>query len=75
MLRHYHEGLVRRGVGDYPWDRLVRDYRLCAVQSIYVATNWCVLEEDRVKMRWVWLPQLKRSLEAFKDLRCDELWS
>jgi thiamine kinase-like enzyme len=75
VLRRYHDGLHRRGVTGYPWDRLVADYRLCAVQSIYVAVSWCILEDDRTTMRWVWLPQLKRSLAAFADLRCDALWS
>ena len=75
VLQRYHDGLLRRGVAAYPWDRLVSDYRLCAVQSIYVAVEWCVLEEDRTTMRWVWLPQLKRSLAAFTDLGCGEVFA
>lgn len=73
-LRHYHEGLLRGGVGDYPWPQLVRDYKLCAVQSIYVAVEWCVSEEDRDGMRWVWLPQLEKAMAAFVDLGCADLW-
>lgn len=36
---------------DYPWAQLLRDYRLCAVQSVYVAVEWLVLEGDRPRMR------------------------
>jgi thiamine kinase-like enzyme len=74
ILRHYHESLIRNCVSGYSWEKLLRDYRLCAVQSIYVAAEWCVLEEDRVNMKWLWLPQLKKSMAAFFDLRCYELW-
>lgn len=75
VLRRYHDGLVARGVTGYPWERLVADYKLCAVQSLYVAVEWGVVPDDLVTMRWVWLPQLKRSMTAFFDLGCDELWS
>ena len=74
VLREYHASLRRRGVCGYGWDELLRDYRLCAVQSLYVATEWCVKEEDRARMKWVWLPQLRKSMAAFFDLHCDELW-
>ena len=74
VLRRYHESLVGRGVSGYTWEQLVDDYNLCAVQSIYVATEWCVHDEDRTNMRWVWLPQLQKAMAAFFDLRCAELW-
>lgn len=75
ILRHYHETLRRHGVTGYDWEDLYSDYRLCIVQNLYVPTEWCVLEEDRTRMRWLWLSQLKRSLAAFHDLRCDLLWA
>jgi Ecdysteroid kinase-like family len=75
VLRQYHESLMANGVTGYSWEQLVRDYQLCAIQSIYVATAWCVVEADRISMKWVWLPQLKRSMAAFFDLHCDELWA
>jgi hypothetical protein len=73
ILRHYHEQLTRRGIVDYSWEQLVYDYRLAAVQSVYVAVEWCVLEEDRTRMRWLWEQQLHKAMTAFFDLRCAEL--
>lgn len=75
VLSCYHDALLHTGVNDYTWEELLYDYKLCAVQSIYVAVEWCVLASDRVNMRWVWLPQLQRSMTAFFDLHCAELWS
>jgi hypothetical protein len=74
VLRHYHSELARRGVADYPWERLWADYRLAAVQSLYVAVEWCVLPQDRDRMRWVWRPQLDKAMRAFEDLDCRALW-
>jgi len=74
ILRRYHDALVGRGVADYPWEQLLRDYRLCAVQSVYVAVEWLVLEGDRTRMRWIWEPQLHKAMAAYLDLRCTELW-
>jgi hypothetical protein len=73
VLRHYHAALERRGVAGYSWEQLLRDYRLSAVQSVYVATEWCVLEEDQTRMRWLWEAQLRKSMAAFFDLECGEL--
>jgi len=74
VLREYHRRLVEHGITDYDWVQLVQDYRLCAVQSLYVPTMRCVLKESREKMKWVWLPQLQKAMTAFFDLRCSELW-
>ena len=74
VLKAYHTSLLRSGVTGYGWGELLGDYRLCAIQSLYVATEWCVAEEDRAKMKWVWLPQLKKAMAAYFDLRCDTLW-
>ncbi|MFL5803134.1 MAG: phosphotransferase [Roseiflexaceae bacterium] len=74
ILRHYHAALEQRGVAGYAWEQLLRDYRLAAVQSVYVATEWCVAEEERTKMRWLWEPQLHKAMTAFFDLGCAELW-
>ncbi|MCF2149542.1 phosphotransferase [Desmonostoc muscorum LEGE 12446] len=75
VLRKYHASLIYDGVSDYAWEQLINDYKLTAVQSLYVATQWCVLEEDRRKMKWVWFPQLQKSMTAFFDLNCSELWT
>jgi hypothetical protein len=72
VLRQYHESLRRRGVSGYGWEELLSDYRLCVVQSIYVATEWCVVEEDRTKMKWVWLPQLRKSMATYFD-HCSDM--
>lgn len=74
VLRQYHTMLLQRGVADYTWEQLWDDYRLCAVQSLHVVIEWCVLEHDRTNMRWVWWPQLHKAMTAFFDLRCAELW-
>lgn len=72
VLRRYHQALVQRGVNDYSWAQLWDDYRLMAVLSLYVAVEWCVLPEDRERMRWVWFPQLQKALAAYADLGCAE---
>jgi hypothetical protein len=74
ILQHYHHSLQRRGVENYAWEQLYIDYRLCAVQSIYVATEWCVDAREAQAMRWVWLPQLQKALQAYVDLQCERLW-
>ncbi|HEU4753264.1 MAG TPA: hypothetical protein VFU47_09145, partial [Armatimonadota bacterium] len=70
VLRRYHQALLRRGIRGYSWERLAADYRLCAAQSLYIPAEWCVLE-DRSRMRWVWEPQLRRALAAYRELECD----
>jgi len=75
MIEHYHQALQRLGIHDYEWRDLWADYRLCAVQAVYVAVEWCVLESDRGRMRWLWTQELSRAMSAFEDLRCRELWT
>jgi thiamine kinase-like enzyme len=74
ILRQYRDSLSALGI-QYEWDHLWRDYRLCAVQSLYVAASWCVDAAERERMRWVWQPQLRKTLAALEDLRCIVLWS
>lgn len=38
----------------------------------FSAKNVCK-EEDRRKMKWLWLPQLQKPMAAFCDLGCSEL--
>lgn len=73
VLRRYHAALIEHGIADYPWEHLWNDYRLTAIQSLYVTVEWCVLPEDRTAMRWVWFPQLQKALAAYEDLGCAEL--
>ena len=52
----------------------VRDVGADAEKSVwYVAVEWCVLEEDRTRMRWLWEQQLHKEMMAFFDLRCADL--
>jgi thiamine kinase-like enzyme len=74
VLRAYHAGLQQQGVTDYAWEQLVDDYRLCALQGVYVATDWCSDEKNRTEKKWIWWPKLQRSMAAFFDLGCAELW-
>jgi thiamine kinase-like enzyme len=74
MLRHYHQQLQQHGFTGYSWEQLVQDYKLTAVQSIYVAVAWCADQQERTTMRWVWQPQLQKALTAFNDLNCATLW-
>jgi hypothetical protein len=73
-LRHYHALLLAGGITDYTFDHLIRDYRLCIVEAIAAAVEWCVLAEDRQRMRWLWSLQLERGLAAYEDLKCAEIW-
>lgn len=72
VLRHYRESLSALGIA-YTWDQLWRDYRLCAVQSLYVAATWCVDPAERERMGWVWRPQLLKTLAALEDLQTSHL--
>jgi hypothetical protein len=73
ILRHYLDHLTRRGVRDYSWDQLWDDYRLSAVMSVYVATEWCRGGLNRETQQY-WLPMLQRSMTGFDDLDCALLW-
>lgn len=71
VLRHYQSSLAQQSI-DYPWKLLWDDYRLTAVQSLQGAVEWCVLEEDRERMRWVWEPKLHKAMAAYEELNCAE---
>jgi hypothetical protein len=74
ILRHYQAELRLRGV-EFSWDQLLWDYRFSVVQALESAVEWLVKPEDRAQKRWIWEPQLKRSLQAFFELDCGRLWS
>ncbi len=67
VLEHYHTMLIQHGIGDYGWQQLLADYRLTAVQTLYVAAEWCANPDTLTSMRWVWQPQLERALAAIAD--------
>jgi len=70
ILRHYHTCLQQRGLTDYSWTQLLQDYKLCLLQLVYNPLAWCAEPEDVQRMKWAWLPQLKRAMTAVTDLDC-----
>ena len=70
VLRHYHASLQQRGVTGYTWEQVLADYRLSLMQMVYVPMEWCLLESDRERMRWLWLVQLQRVMAAVFELDC-----
>ena len=75
VLTAYHAALVRLGVSDYTWDELLADYRLCVIEAVYTAVEWCGTEEGLRDKKWIWFPKLQRAMAAFADWRCSELLS
>jgi thiamine kinase-like enzyme len=73
-LKKYHQQLLKNGVTDYYFEQLLYDYKLTAMQGVYVAAEWCILETERKKMRWLWFSELEKSLQAYFDLNCSELF-
>ena len=73
MLRRYHDRLLENGVVDYPWTRLLDDYRLCAPMSTYVAVEWC-RDGAREDTKFRWMPMLQKTLTALADLDARTLW-
>lgn len=74
LLQGYQRGLQQRGLQAPAWERLWSDYRLCAMQAALVAVEWCVLEADVERMRWLWTEQLERALAVMEELDCRSLW-
>ncbi len=68
LVAHWHANLVARGVRDYPLVKAREDWRLCALQGIYVPAARCAEPGAVTTMRWVWEPQLRRVLAAAGDL-------
>jgi thiamine kinase-like enzyme len=73
LLEHYHRQLSLLGIHDYTFHQLWDDYRLCAMQSLYVATSWCVNPSERKEAKGLWSSQLKKTMAACIDLKCIEL--
>ena len=73
LLEIYHQHLIRLGIRNYSYDQLWIDYRLCAMQSLYVPSSWCVNPIERKAMKGLWWSQLQKTMTACVDLKCDEL--
>ena len=67
VLEQYGEELQARGVADYPMSKIRDDYRLCLGMAVAIPVEWCILEGDRERMRWLWSLQLRRALEAYDE--------
>lgn len=66
-LRRYHEVLAQAGV-ELPWQLLLDDYRLTALESVHIAVEWCADPVTRVEKRGLWEWMLGRALQAVDDL-------
>lgn len=73
LLQRYHQQITQLGVTDYSFDELWQDYRLCAMQSLYIVGAWCADPIERTEFAWVWQPQLQKILQACQDLNTIEL--
>jgi hypothetical protein len=71
VLAAYQDELASGGIA-YGEADLWRDYRFCAIQSLYVAGEWCANPDDIERMRWVWERELRLALAAYDDLGLDE---
>lgn len=73
LLKNYHQHLLDLGVQDYSFNQLWYDYRLCAMQSLYVPAAWCVNPVTCKEVKWLWWLQLQKTMTACLDLKCVEL--
>jgi len=73
ILEEYYQQLLQCGITDYGWEQLISDYRLAAIQSLFIASEWCIRAEDSQRMRWLWWQELQNSMAVISDLRCMEL--
>jgi len=73
LLENYHQHLFDLGIRDYTFNQLWNDYRLCAMQSLYVPASWCVDPVERNEAKGLWWSQLQKTMAACVDLKCVEL--
>lgn len=73
LLENYYQHLLRLGIRDYTFNQLWNDYRLCAMQSLYVPTSWCVNSIGLKEEKGLWWSQLQKTMAACVDLKCVEL--
>jgi len=72
-LKRYHDQLQKHGIADYSWDQLLDDYKLTAMQGIFIAVAWCIGDDERKNMEWLWKAELKRALYAYTDLESEKV--
>ena len=69
LLAGYHRTLAGRGVRDYPWRRLVEDYRTCLPHAVWTGVEWGTDAAALRDMRFLWSAQVERGLAAVEDWR------
>lgn len=69
LARHYHDGLLARGVGGYSFDDFWLDYRRCVVRNLTLP----IIFWRRGMNPEGWWHRLECALAAYRDLACDEL--
>ena len=65
-LKRYHEALVKRGVRDYSWDDLCRDYRLQLIWRVELP----VWDQQNGSSRDYWRPKMQNLADAYRDWDC-----
>lgn len=73
ILKEYHEQLTINGITNYSWEQLLDDYKLVAMQTFYVVSEWNIKDDDRERMRWLWTKELDRAIAVYNDLDCGSL--
>ncbi|MBX3015186.1 MAG: DUF1679 domain-containing protein [Caldilineaceae bacterium] len=69
LLQRYLDGLVTRGVRNYPWEQLWDDYRLSVIANLFVPVEQFTFGVPA----HIWWLHAERSFLAFADLNCAEL--
>jgi hypothetical protein len=67
LLEGYHAALLEGGVADFPWFRLVADWRACLCHAAVVGVEWGADVKTLESMRWLWERQVDRALGALAD--------
>jgi hypothetical protein len=70
LLRRYHQGLIRHGVKNYAWTDCWDDYRLAVILRVLFMPMWFWNNGAPPSL---WERSLKRAMEVFEDLECQEL--
>jgi aminoglycoside phosphotransferase (APT) family kinase protein len=68
LLRRYHEGLRARGVRDYGWDDLWRDYRRYAFGGFLMAIGASVMVVQTPRGDEMFLTMIRRHAAQIDDL-------
>lgn len=68
-LTRYYESLVKRGVENYSWDDLCRDYRLQLIWRVELP----VWDQQNGSTRDYWQPKMQCLADAYRDWDCASL--